>query len=135
MSAESAIRARLLDDSTITDLVGSRIWLDNLPQNAVYPALVIEDVTVDVEQHLGGLTGLDRYEIDVTAYGDDDTYNVKPIRDALIASIGDARGTWDSENVRCAVDITATSGKTPRGDASGYRLFVTVSSGVWLLGS
>lgn len=51
---QSALRARLLAAAPVTALVGTRIDWDKRPQANVLPAIVLEFVTEDRDQHMAG---------------------------------------------------------------------------------
>lgn len=54
----SAVRTYLLADTDITDLIGQRIYLDVLKQNATLPAVLVYKLSERREHKLSGLTGM-----------------------------------------------------------------------------
>jgi hypothetical protein len=67
VSVEQQIRAGLLAQSSITDIIGNRLYLVQLPQNPVYPSAAYQRVTTvplyTQENALQGTVGYVRFQI------------------------------------------------------------------------
>ncbi len=91
MSIEEAIRQKLLLESAVTDLVGSRIRPDELAEGDDLPAIVIE---IDREQHandLSGLSGAVKAEM-ITFCLAETKKEARALDDALKLSLADFKG-------------------------------------------
>lgn len=69
MTPEEAVRQRLLDISAVTAIVGTRIYVDHLPQNEITEetpsAVLVQLVHEPTEYHLrGGLRRVARVQVD-----------------------------------------------------------------------
>ena len=65
---EEAIRDKLLDDSAVSGLVGTRIFANELPQKPTYPALVYEKVDAERDFTMEGPSGFVITTIEIKAY-------------------------------------------------------------------
>lgn len=84
--------------STVTDVCGTRITYDELPQGSTLPALVIHDLGGVTERHTGGSTNHARSRLQVDAYATkhaDATNLAKQVR--LVTE--NFSGSWDSETI------------------------------------
>ena len=62
------VRAYLLAESGITDLVGQRIYTDQLPQRATMPAIVMNQLFATHDHQLSDLAGLAHARIQLECY-------------------------------------------------------------------
>jgi len=62
------IRGYLLSKSGITDLVGQRIYTDQLPQRATLPAIVMNQLFTTHDHQLSDLTGLAHARVQCECY-------------------------------------------------------------------
>ena len=75
MDWKGALRARLVADSAVSDLVwkdGSRpaiYWVER-PQTDGLPALTLQTVTGDRPQHMGGFIGMDQATVQIDTWAD-----------------------------------------------------------------
>jgi hypothetical protein len=87
VTPEEAVAARLLDITGVTDVVGSRVYVDTLPQAATFPAVLVQLVHEPTEYHLrGGLRDRARVQVDAYAAESDgvDAYTqVMTLADAI----------------------------------------------------
>ena len=67
MSAEVAIRARLLATAGVTTIASTRIWQLKLPQSPVFPAVRLQLVSEPLGYHLRGPDGAIRARVQVDA--------------------------------------------------------------------
>lgn len=68
MTAERALRERLLQTSAVADLVGDRMYPDELPQSPTYPAIVYTRISSVDGLTIDGRHGLQRTRIQVDAW-------------------------------------------------------------------
>jgi hypothetical protein len=68
MTVEEAIRARILMLSAVTAVVGTRVWLDKLPQSPIYPCARVQLIDDPASYHLRGPDGTTRARVQVDAY-------------------------------------------------------------------
>ena len=86
------LRLKLVADSTVTNLVGSRIYPLTLPQGVTLPAIRYQRITGTSDPHLGGTTGLAVATIQFDCVGT--TYaKAEQVRDAVRESLEAYRGT------------------------------------------
>lgn len=65
MTPEVAVAERLLDITAVTTLVDQRVYVDKLPQQATYPAVLVQLVHEPTDYHLrGGLRFRARVQVD-----------------------------------------------------------------------
>jgi len=64
----SSLRTYLLEKSPITSLVGQRMYVDNLPQNAVMPAIVYRRISTRPEHSLDDITWTFHSRIEFRCY-------------------------------------------------------------------
>lgn len=97
MTVEEAVRARLLAIPGVSALVGTRVYLQILPQHPPLPAIVVQVVGDDYDMHLRGGTNARRARVQIDAYdretGADPYGTVSEIADA-IAGDGAGSGLW-----------------------------------------
>lgn len=68
MTPEEAIAERILTISAVTALVGTRVYVEKLPQAGTYPAVLVQLVHEPTEYHLrGGLRFRARIQVDAYA--------------------------------------------------------------------
>jgi hypothetical protein len=102
MTPEEAVRKRILDLPAVTALVGTRVYLDLLPQTAAYPVVLVQLVSGVTDQHLrGGQRFRARVQVDAYAL---DKNSLDPYADVMAladAIHGDNAGSglegWQGE--------------------------------------
>jgi hypothetical protein len=98
VTVEEAILARIEDLSPVTAIVGTRVYLDMLPQGPTYPAVRVVQVSDLATQHLRGPDGMRYARVQVDHYAEDasgvDTYEV--VSELWAAVYGDGFGTTAS---------------------------------------
>lgn len=76
MTPEAAVVERLLDISAVTAIVGTRVYLDKLPQQATYPAVLVQLVHEPISRHLrGSLRWRARVQVDAYVKDVGDAYS------------------------------------------------------------
>lgn len=68
MTIEEAVCARLLAISPVTALVGSRVYLQLLPQNGILPAIRVQQISEATESHHRGVNNLRRTRVQVDVF-------------------------------------------------------------------
>lgn len=68
MSAEIAVRARLMATTAVTTLVSTRIYTLKLPDTPTYPAIRVQLIDEPQRKHLRGPHGLTRARVQVDTY-------------------------------------------------------------------
>ena len=92
MSAELAVRSRLLATSGVTSRVSTRVYTLKLPDSPTYPAIRVQLSDEQQRKHLRGPDGLTRARVQVDAYvreGSSDPYGTlhaiaDAVNDALV---------------------------------------------------
>jgi hypothetical protein len=93
MTVEEAIRARVESLSAVTAIVGTRVWLDKLPQNPTFPAVLVRLVSDPRGQHLRGPDGLPVARVQVDAIAKEGSTDVYMVATELEQAIfGDGLG-------------------------------------------
>lgn len=83
---EQALRAFLLSYSAITDLIGTRIYPDILPQDPTYPAITYQEISGPRDYTQQGADGVTTYRVQLDLWAN--TFEeVIPLRDAVEASV------------------------------------------------
>jgi len=73
MTVEEAICERIEQLGAVTALVGTRVYLDKLPQAPTYPAVRVQLVDDLSSQHLRGPNGLARGRVQVDAFAHEES--------------------------------------------------------------
>ena len=95
MNIIQTVRQYLINVSGVTDLVGTRIYPEHLPQTITKPAIVLREVSGDSEQHLTDLSGLGYSRVRAQCYAETEAAAVA-VRDAVrISGLATHRGTVD----------------------------------------
>lgn len=86
MDMEGALRARLLGATAVTNLVGQRVYWEDRPQTAGLPAITLNLIVDDRDQHMGGFQSVKDalVQIDVWATS---FASKKAIKEAVIAAL------------------------------------------------
>ena len=114
----TAVRAVLAADAAVAAVVGTRIYVDRLPQNVTYPAIHFEHVDQVSEQHMTAISGLANSYLEIRCHSTTrsaTTALAEKVRLALtryegtssgvvIEQIFSERGTTDVEEPRNATD-------------------------------
>lgn len=102
MSFETDLRARLIDDATITSIVGTRVYWKVRPQNSALPCIVLGTVFGARDQHMEGPIGTqgNRMQFDCLAKqanGVGGKDSAIALRDAVMAVIESGGVEGDTE--------------------------------------
>ena len=127
-----AMRTKLLATTAVTDLIGTRIYFDDLPQSATLPAIVIEMTNSEVADRTLSATGtLYRAGINVYCYATTRTTSIS-VGDAVYAALEFATGTWGSVSVkRALVENTQDVTEPPRDGSAAWRFVRALFTVVW----
>ncbi|TPM36638.1 DUF3168 domain-containing protein [Mesorhizobium sp. B2-3-5] len=93
MSGAHIVHAILASDSTVTGLVGDRIFYTIAPQEAALPHVVILKGGLTEEIMLGGASGYPSERITLACHGADFAAS-ETLGDAVIAATHDKQGTF-----------------------------------------
>ena len=126
----AATRTYLLTQSGVTDLVATRLYYDNLPQNATLPAVVLYQTAEDATRHLASSDTLNRHGLLLEVYATTHT-SAAAVGEALKAAIEMQSGTWGTVDVRGAyVESVVDSPDAPKDGSQNYRRVRTLLCGV-----
>ena len=78
-----ALRSYLLTKSAITDIVGQRIYAQQLPQKATLPALTMTTISESYDHDLVGLAGIVQTRVQFECYADTELQSLN-LADAVI---------------------------------------------------
>lgn len=112
MDVEAAIRSRLVNDATVSSLVGDRIaWVERI-QGEALPGITLQVIEDDREQHLRGFQSLLSLDVQIDVWAE--TYGSgKAIKEAVIAALVPQDTTDDFKFSRAFVtarDLSETAG-------------------------
>lgn len=102
----SAVRTYLLAQSAVTDLVGQRIYLDILPQNATTPAVAMSKISESEQHKLSDRLGFVQTRIQFECFADkrhvtDARLKANAVADAIKQSgICAVKGTTNGVDIR-----------------------------------
>ena len=129
-----ALRTYMLTVTDITNEVSTRIYYDNLPQNATLPAVVISNDGAELIRNIASADSLRRSTMSVEIYSDSTTAHadVTDAEEAVTATLEHNTGTWDTVAVReCLIDDLADTIETPVDGGDAFRRVRTISCVVW----
>jgi len=137
VSLTEDIRTHLLTQVDVTNLASTRIYYDNLPQNATLPAIVIQQTNDDAEpaRHLAGIDVLHRAYVSLFCYAD--THSAAAtLGQAVFAAMETenevTHNTWGSTTVRRAfVDVMQDGTEAPRDGSDAWRHVRDCFAVVW----
>ncbi len=93
-SFRKAVRARLLADSDLVELIGSRVYFGQPSQRAVYPAVAVSISSRSYGHTLDGPDGTSVADVEITAYAEEEA-DAEEIGDLIFAAIDGSTGvTW-----------------------------------------
>jgi len=118
-------RTYLLTKTPVTDLVGTRIYFGNLPQDPTFPAVVLHLILRDTERHLTNASGLARSVVQVDCHAE--THDAAEDLSEQVRLVTEFyRGAWGVETIRRSIvgDVADLS-EHPR---DGSQLFVHIRS-------
>lgn len=122
MTPSAAVKARLLAVSEVTTLVGSRIYVDLLPQKPTLPAIRIQRIDEIEEAHLRGARAMRRARVQVDAVALS-LETATAVSDALHGDgAGAALSGWEGELGSPAQQVMAVLPIDTRSDYEGDEL-------------
>ena len=130
--AVAATRTRLLAVSAVTDLVGTRVYWEALPQGATLPAIVLELNTSEcIDRHLAGTGVLFESSVNVYCYADTHTASVA-LGDAVYTALEFQSGTWGTVSIkRVYVENTQDVTEPPRDGSQAARRVRALFVSIW----
>lgn len=87
-----AVRAKILESSSVTDLIGSRVLLGSAGESPSLPYVVFDIEDSDIPRSHSGQSGFEIFEFAVEVFGESTIQAIR-IRDAITAAIKDFSGT------------------------------------------
>ena len=127
----AAVRSKLAATGTVTALVSTRLYYDNLPQNATMPAIVIEQTGIDNVRHLTASISLVRKTVAIHCFA---TTHASAVAtgDAVEAALEFSTGTWGTLKVKRAyVEGTADIVEPPRDASDNFRRVRSIMVAIW----
>jgi len=124
-----ALRTKLLSVQAVSDLVGTRVYPDQLPQGATLPAAVYHKISGVDEADLAGIVQLQHGRLQIDAYA-----STRLASDALATAIRNAicdasgsRGTWGSVSVSACTPAGGPRDDTqPLDDGSDEHQYISI---------
>ena len=127
----AATRTYLLTQSGVTDLVGTRIYYDNLPQGATLPAVVVYQAGEDLVRHIAAADTLSRHALMVDVFATTHA-SIAALGAALVTALEMQTGTWGTVDVRRVhVDNIVDTVESPRDGSDAFRHVRIMSCGAW----
>jgi hypothetical protein len=95
MSIKTAIFAELAGNSNVTNVVSTRVWLNQAKQNETLPYVVFHRLDNTPEYHMGAQSGLTRGLFQIDCY-DDDPDDAHDLSEVIREALSGQRGTIGS---------------------------------------
>ncbi|WP_343347653.1 DUF3168 domain-containing protein [Sphingomicrobium sp. XHP0239] len=124
---EDALRTRLKADPAVAAIVGAGVYWDERPQATAYPAVVLETIFGQRDQHLKGFDGFHSTRVQVNCFSTTKKEAVS-LREAVIAAIVPAAAEGGTEFLR-AQDIEVRQG--PKSTSTGTTHNEIVEATIW----
>lgn len=120
---KSGLVSLLTGESTISNLVGSRVYVGNIPQTASYPLILITQMSSNEFGSFDSTADLraPNFDIDCKA---DRSVEAEALADAVSAFIKDFTGTAGSETIRAVELNTRSDSYEPPADGSDVGRYV-----------
>jgi hypothetical protein len=112
MAATVILRAALLADPTVSDLIGARAYYSVAPQGAARPYCVIVHTGERDGRHLGGMSQYPEASLSVICIADSHQA-VDQLGDAVVATLQDAKGVIAGREAVFARDAVDGSDYVP----------------------
>ena len=131
MSITQDVRTYLLTQSTVTALVGTRIYYDHLPQRATLPALVVNLITSVSQREVDAASGTARARVQVDCYAA--TYAASASLGELVRKVTEQyTGTMGSTTVdRAHVETVTELDDGPTDGSDAYRYIRSLDVVLW----
>lgn len=120
----SGLVALLAGESTISAIVGSRVYITKAPQTAALPHIVITQMTSDEFNALDGTAGLRALDFDIDCKSDR-SVGSQTLGDAVRIFIDDYTGAAGSQTIGAVILNSETTDYEPPQDASDKGVHVT----------
>lgn len=126
MTWETAVTGRLLDDATVSGLIGNEVHWGIAPQRTDFPFIVLTVVSDPRPKDLEGNVSIRGSQIQIDCYAGD-RGGVAELREAVIAALDDA-GTFDGVKFAgCFVNaVRELPEDTPTGTAHRMSIDATI---------
>ncbi len=91
MRVEDAIRTKLLATAGVTALVNQRVWTLILPQSPTLPAVCVQLIDEQIDDHLRGIQEIDKARVQIDVYAgknsSDPNGTAHDVMDAVMAAL------------------------------------------------
>lgn len=121
----SGLVALLAGESTITAIVGSRIYISNAPQGAAFPHIVINQMRSDEMVTCSGTPGLRALDFDIDCKADR-SVQCETLGNAVRTFIDDYTGTAGSESIDAVIVNDESTDIEPPQDGSDKVIYTTL---------
>lgn len=122
---KSGLVSLLANESTISAIVSSRIYVSKAPQGATLPHIVITQIGAEANQTLDGTTGLRFVDFDIDCK-DDRSVGAETLGDAVRVFIDDASGTAGSQTIKAVLLNDESTDYEPPVDGSDKGVHVVL---------
>jgi len=132
VSTVADLRTYLLTQSGVTDLVSTRIYYENLPQDATLPAVVLNQTAEDLVRHLAASDTLSRVSLLVDIYSTTEA-SANAVSAAVTAAVEMDTGTWGSSTIRRAyIESVSDAYNMPRDGSEQLHNIRMLSAIAWV---
>jgi len=115
----------LTGESTISAIVGSRVYVSKAPQSAVLPYIIITQMSSNENQTIDGSTGLRFVDFDIDCKADRSVES-ETLGNAVRTFIDDYTGTAGSETVKAVLLNDESTQYEPPTDGSDTGIYTTL---------
>ena len=110
---KSGLVSLLANETTISAIVGTRIYISKAPQTAALPHIVITQIGSEENQTLDGTTGLRFVDFDIDCKADR-SVEAETLGNAVRVFMDDATGTAGSQTItQCLLNDESTDYEPP----------------------
>lgn len=121
MSLEAAFYAYVTAQSSVTDIVGDRVYQDVMPQTETYPAIVYSLISENRSESGYSLTGANgqvESRLQVTCYSNTRPKVARQLYDALRMRLNGFKGLWGGTEIQsCFIDSAESTVDQQPGNA------------------
>ncbi len=121
-----ALRAHLLADPGVTDLVDTRVWTLELPQSAEYPAIRLAEVSRVLSAHLRGPNDVIDVRVQVDCYAQKGVGDAYALAWAIAEAVAEACVLFVGPLADLEILRLTAGDTTERIDADGARQVVRI---------
>jgi len=127
----SAIRAKLIGATGVTNLVSTRVYMTNAYEGAALPYIVFSTETNEHVRHMGGVSGLVSGTVDIEVF-DTTPQGAKGLQEAVRNTLDDFSGSTGGVQIRHVILDSMQDEYEPPADGQGAGTHgVSMSFDVW----